>query len=110
MCCRINAALIESNMDKLGGIVEVDETYIGHVRGRSARNRANIIEAREGTLVRMHRRASRVLEAFIDESIRVSVGAQHHPTIFQGMRYRHGTLEAIERLMRGGEIESGLRS
>jgi hypothetical protein len=64
----------------------------------------------EGTLVRMHRRASRVLEAFIDESIRVSVRAQHHPTIFQGMRYRHGTLEAIERLMRGGEIESGLRS
>jgi hypothetical protein len=45
----------------------------------------------EGTLVRMHRRASRVLEAFIDESVRVSVRAQHHPTIFQGMRYRHGT-------------------
>ena len=29
MCHRIRAALIEKNMDKLGGIVEVDETFIG---------------------------------------------------------------------------------
>jgi IS1 family transposase len=29
MCHRIRAALIEKNMDKLGGIVEVDETYVG---------------------------------------------------------------------------------
>jgi hypothetical protein len=29
MCHRIRTALIERNMDKLGGIVEVDETFIG---------------------------------------------------------------------------------
>ena len=29
MCHRIRTALIEKNMDKLGGIVEVDETFIG---------------------------------------------------------------------------------
>jgi transposase-like protein len=29
MCHRIRAALVEQNMDKLGGIVEVDETFIG---------------------------------------------------------------------------------
>jgi len=46
MCHRIRAALVEKNMDKLGGIVEVDETYVGgkdsnrhwdkrsHTRGR----------------------------------------------------------------------------
>jgi hypothetical protein len=29
MCHRIRTALVERNMDKLGGIVEVDETYVG---------------------------------------------------------------------------------
>ena len=29
MCHRIRAALVEVNMDKLGGIVEVDETFVG---------------------------------------------------------------------------------
>ena len=29
MCHRIRVALLENDMDKLGGIVEVDETYIG---------------------------------------------------------------------------------
>ena len=29
MCHRIRAALVEKDMDKLGGIVEVDETFIG---------------------------------------------------------------------------------
>jgi hypothetical protein len=29
MCHRIRVALVEKNMDKLGGIVEVDETWIG---------------------------------------------------------------------------------
>lgn len=29
MCHRIRTALVEMDMDKLGGIVEVDETYIG---------------------------------------------------------------------------------
>src|SRR6202171_493368 len=29
MCHRVRVALMENDMDKLGGIVEVDETYIG---------------------------------------------------------------------------------
>jgi hypothetical protein len=29
MCHRIRTALVEMDMDKLGGIVEVDETFIG---------------------------------------------------------------------------------
>src|SRR6202142_4208896 len=29
MCHRIRAALVEKNFDKLGGVVEVDETYVG---------------------------------------------------------------------------------
>ena len=29
MCHRLRVALVEKNMDKLGGIVEIDETYIG---------------------------------------------------------------------------------
>ena len=29
MCHRIRSALVENNMDKLGGIVEVDETFVG---------------------------------------------------------------------------------
>ena len=29
MCRRIRTALIEKDMDRLGGIVEVDETFIG---------------------------------------------------------------------------------
>jgi len=69
MCGRFDAALIESNMDKLGGIFEVDETYVGRVRGRSARER--ISKPGRGTLRRVHRAASRALEAFIDESIRL---------------------------------------
>ena len=34
MCHRIRAALVEKQFDKLGGVVEVDETYVG---GKSAK-------------------------------------------------------------------------
>jgi hypothetical protein len=47
------------------------------------------------------------LEAFIDESIRRSIRAGYHPTIFIGMRARHGTVEAITKLVQSGEIQSG---
>jgi hypothetical protein len=49
------------------------------------------------------------LEAFIDESIRVSRQHHYYPTVFQGMRARHGTVAAIEKLVLSGEIQSGFK-
>lgn len=49
------------------------------------------------------------LEAFIDESIRVSGKHGYHPTAFIGMRERHRTLGAISRLVVSGDIQSGFR-
>lgn len=49
------------------------------------------------------------LEAFIDESIRMSRERGYSPTIFMNMRRQHGTVGAIDRLMRSGEIQSGFK-
>ena len=57
----------------------------------------------------MYRKASKGLEAFIDECVRQFIGVRYQPTKFQGMRHRYGTLEAVERLVRGGEVQSGSR-
>ncbi|MDZ4277460.1 MAG: hypothetical protein U0995_15580 [Erythrobacter sp.] len=51
--------------------------------------------------------ASVALEAFIDETIRVSAKHGYHPTAFIGMRARHGTVEAISRLVISGDVQSG---
>jgi len=51
--------------------------------------------------------ASPELEAFIDETIRVSAEHGYHPTAFIGMRNRHGTLDAISRLVVSGDVQSG---
>lgn len=53
--------------------------------------------------------ASAALEAFIDESIRLSVAHGYQPTIFQRMRRDYGTLDTIERLVRSGDIQSGFK-
>lgn len=53
--------------------------------------------------------ASPELEAFIDETIRVSREHSYHPIVFIGMRARHGTVEAITRLVESGDIQSGFR-
>ena len=53
--------------------------------------------------------ASPALEAFIDETIRLSRQHGYHPTAFIGMRHRQKTLEAISRLVVSGEIQSGFR-
>lgn len=58
----------------------------------------------------MPRKASKELEAFIDECIRRYVGMRYHATILEGMRYRLGTVRAIERLVRGGEFQTGFKS
>ncbi|UWU68201.1 hypothetical protein [Bradyrhizobium sp. NC92] len=49
------------------------------------------------------------LDAWIDESIRISAKHDYHPTAFVGMRARHGTVEAIKRLVSQGDIQSGFR-
>jgi hypothetical protein len=49
------------------------------------------------------------LEAFIDEGIRRMAKRGYYPTIFQGMRARHGTVEAITKLVESGEIQSGFK-
>ena len=55
------------------------------------------------------RRASPELEAFIDQSIKISRDHGYHPTVFIGMRQQHGTVKAIERLVESGEIQSGFK-
>lgn len=51
--------------------------------------------------------ASADLEAFIDETIKVSGQKGYYPTIFMGMRSQHGTIEAISRLVVSGDVQSG---
>jgi hypothetical protein len=53
--------------------------------------------------------ASAGLEAFIDNGIRVASKHGYHPTVFIGMRQRHGTVGAISRLVVSGDIQSGFR-
>ena len=49
------------------------------------------------------------LDAWIDESIRISSKHNYHPTVFQNMRRLHGTVGAIEKLVISGDIQSGFR-
>ncbi len=53
--------------------------------------------------------ASIELELFIDETIRLSRQRGYHPTTFIGMRQRHGTIDAVSRLVTSGDIQSGFR-
>jgi len=55
------------------------------------------------------RPASPALEAFIDEAIRLASQHDYHPTVFQGMRRQHGTIEAIEKLVQSGDVQSGFK-
>jgi hypothetical protein len=55
------------------------------------------------------RTASRSLEAFIDEGIELSKAQGYNSTIFIGMRRQYGTIEAIERLVQSGDIQSGFK-
>jgi hypothetical protein len=55
------------------------------------------------------RLASPALEAFVDEAIRLSKERGYNPTIFVGMRHQHGTIDAIERLVQSGDMQSGFK-
>jgi hypothetical protein len=55
------------------------------------------------------RLASPALEAFVNEGIRLSKERGHNPTIFVSMRHQHGTIDAIERLVQSGDMQSGFK-
>src|SRR5215813_12976946 len=55
------------------------------------------------------RSASPELEAFIDEGLRLSKERGHNPTVFVGMRHQLGTIDAIERLVQSGDLQSGFK-
>lgn len=55
------------------------------------------------------RKASLSLEAFIDETVRRAKARDYNPTAFVAMRRQHGTIEAIERLVLNGDIQSGFK-
>ena len=55
------------------------------------------------------RTASPALEAFVDEAIKLAKGQGYNPTIFIGMRHQYGTLDAMERLVQSGDIQSGFK-
>lgn len=89
MCHRIRTALVEQDMDKLGGIVEVDETYVGgkdsnrhwdkrtHMRGRSVVEKTPVVGAvkRKGNVVaRVLSSVDRTqLEIFIRQTVSTKV-------------------------------------
>ena len=50
----------------------------------------------------------RDLESFMDESIRLSRENGYDPHVFVRMRADYGTIGAIERLVRSGDIQYGL--
>lgn len=55
------------------------------------------------------KQASPELEAFVKDLIRLSFERSYRPNIFIAMIERHQTLEAMKRLVRNGEVQSGFR-
>jgi hypothetical protein len=55
------------------------------------------------------RTASPALEAFIDKSIELAKERGYNPAIFIGMRRQYGTVDAIERLVQSGDLQSGFK-
>jgi hypothetical protein len=53
--------------------------------------------------------ASAELEAFVDETIRVSHAHGYNPTVFVSMRFQLGTIEAIIKLVESPDIQSGFK-
>jgi hypothetical protein len=54
-------------------------------------------------------KASKELEAFIDETIKRGRAKGYHPTVFIGMRQTYDTIPAISKLVQSGDIQSGFK-
>tara|TARA_R110002096_G_scaffold43994_1_gene118353 strand:+ start:219 stop:533 length:315 start_codon:yes stop_codon:yes gene_type:complete len=54
-------------------------------------------------------KASKELEAFIDETIKRGRDKGYTPTVFIGMRQTYGTIPAISKLVQNGDIQSGFK-
>jgi IS1 family transposase len=113
MCHKIRTALIEEDMDKLGGIVEVDETYVGgkdknrhwdkksHARGRGSPDKTPVAGAikRKGNVVaRVVGDVSRAtLERFVHQTVseKVSLLCTDEFAAYNRMHYRypHGVVD-----------------
>ncbi len=50
-----------------------------------------------------------MLEAFVDESLLLFAKRGYVPDVFKRMREQYGTVDAIERLVRSSEIQSGFK-
>ena len=55
------------------------------------------------------RTASPALEALIDKSIELAKERGYNPAVFIGMRRQYGTVDAIERLVQSGDLQSGFK-
>jgi hypothetical protein len=55
------------------------------------------------------RTASPALEAFIDKSIELAKEREYNPAVFVAMRRQYGTVDAIERLVQSGDLQSGFK-
>jgi len=106
MCHKIRTALIE-NIEKLGGIVEVDETYVGgkdanrhwdkrsHIHGRGASGKTTVIGAvkRKGNVVARVIENLRIstIETFVKETVstKVSLLCTDNFTGYHRLRWKH---------------------
>ncbi len=125
MCHRIRVALVEKDMDKLGGIVEVDETFIGgkdgnkHVskRGKGGKhapsNKTPIIGAvqRKGNIVTrvLSRVTKDAAQSFVREMVsdKVSLLATDMSPVYKSLQgYNHQTVDHAARQYVVGAIHT----
>jgi hypothetical protein len=106
MCHKIRTALIE-DIERLGGIVEVDETYVGgkdanrhwdkraHIHGRGAHGKTTVIGAvkRKGNVVARVIENLRIstIETFVKETVstKVSLLCTDNFTGYHRLRWKH---------------------
>jgi hypothetical protein len=97
---RIGESVIRRSMARLGAVYQFEIRPFG-----VASHNLLLYDVQMGT----ERTASPALEAFIDKSIDLAKERGYNPTIFIGMRHQYGTIDAIERLVQSGDIQSGFK-